>query len=151
MKMNFTKREYHALLEMIYLADWMLHAHEPNRKEDVYHALEQKILSVAKEFGCEDLVEHSERLNEYFPTKTLEESDAIQGAIADYDDATFWDEIISRLAERDVSRRHTEEELARLTGEDRVVLYWKAEKPYADEFETNGLDRIRIEEAQPGH
>lgn len=149
MKMNFTKREYQVLLEMIYLADWMLHAHEPRKQEDAYHALEQKILGLARDFGCEDLVEHSERLNEYFPTETLEESDAIQGSIQEYDDATFWDGLITRLAERDVWRKHTEQELARMSGEQRVALYCAAEKPYADEFETNGLDRIRIEQAQP--
>ena len=27
MKINFTKREYAALLDVIYLTDWMLHSH----------------------------------------------------------------------------------------------------------------------------
>ena len=146
MKINFTKREYQVLLEMIYLADWMLHAHERGgRKKDPYHALEQKLLSLASEFGCEDLVEHSERLNEYFPTEAFVEADTIQGYIEDYDDATFWDELISRLAERDVSRKHTQEELSGMTGEDRVMTYWRAEMSYAEEFDTNGLERIKIE------
>ncbi|NLB65870.1 MAG: hypothetical protein GX803_05315 [Lentisphaerae bacterium] len=145
MKINFTKREYRLLLEMMYLADWMLHAHEPGSKKDPYHALEQKILSLAREFGCEDLVEHSAHLNEYCPTQAFEEADTIRGCIEDYDDATFWDELISRLAERDVFRKHTAEELARMTGEDRIALSWRAEESYADEFKTNGLERIKIE------
>ncbi len=145
MKINFTKREYRTLLEMLYLADWMLHAHVAGHTEDAYHTLEQKIMSFASEFGCEDLVEHSKSFNEYFPTRTFEEAGAIRGYINDYNDATFWDELISRLAERDIFRKHTDEELNRMTGEDRGTLFWQSEKHYADEFSINGLDRIKIE------
>lgn len=145
MKINFTKREYKVLLEMLYLADWMLHAHEVGPKQDAYHDLEQKILGLAGEFGCEDLVEYSEKLNVYFPSKEVEDSDTVQNCIEEYDEETFWDELVSRLAERDVLRKHTKEELSRMTGDDRIMLFWKAEEFYNDEFEVNGLKRVKIE------
>ena len=144
MKIHFTKREYRVLLDMIYLADWMLHAHESERRQDEYHTLEQKILSLAKEFGCEDLVEHSESCDQYFPTRQQEESKAVQNAVENYNAHTLWDELISRLAERDVLKKFGEDALNRMTGDERANLFWEAEKPYVDEFEINGLDRLRV-------
>ncbi|NLB54671.1 MAG: hypothetical protein GX811_02700 [Lentisphaerae bacterium] len=144
MKINFTKREYKVLLEMMYLADWMIHAHEPDRRKDSYRELEQKILSLASEFGYDDLVEYHEDFNEYFHTREFED-DTIRDRIEDYDDATFWDELAYKLAERDVYRKHTEEELARMTREDRALLFFEKERSYTDEFITNGLERIKIE------
>ncbi len=33
MKLNFSKKEYAALLEMLYMADWVLHAHSEEKGE----------------------------------------------------------------------------------------------------------------------
>ncbi len=145
MKINFTKREYRILLEIIFLADWMLHAHKADRTKDSYRDLEQKIMSSAGEFGCEDWVEYVEELDEYVLTTAFDEADTLRGCIEDYDEATFWNELISKLAARDILRRHSEEELAQMTGKERVTLYGKVEDSYADEFEINGLNRIKIE------
>ncbi len=145
MKINFTKREYKVLLEMIYLADWMRHAHEAGLKQDAYRVLAQKILSLAGEFGCEDLVEHCEDPNEYMPSQELEDADTVRDCIEEYDDATFWEELITRLARRDVLRKHTKEELLRMTEKERAMLILQVEESYADEFELNGLGRIKIE------
>ncbi len=149
MKVNFTKREYAALLDMIYLADWMLHAHvEEEEIHDDYSALEQNILSHAREFGCENKIVYDAKLEQYFPTLAYEESEQIHGVIDNYNDETFWDELIERLAERDVLRKFGQEKLRSMSGEERMHLFWEAEKPYADEFEMNGLDRLKIEETQ---
>lgn len=47
MKINFTKREYQALVEMLLLADWVMHAHEvdPNPATKPYKDLRKKVLS----------------------------------------------------------------------------------------------------------
>ena len=49
MKINLTNKEYVTLLEVLHMADWVLHAHyappSPNRS-----TIEQKTLALAKEF-----------------------------------------------------------------------------------------------------
>ena len=148
MNINFTNREYEALLDMIYLADWMLHAHDTEKSDDIYQALEQKILGYAKDFGCGDKIVFDPKLQQHFPTRAYEESEEIQGVIDDYDNETFWDELSDRLATRDLVRQHGAERLDSMTPKDRIHAFCEAESLYADEFETNGLDRVEIRKAQ---
>ena len=70
MKINFTKAEYRTLIEMMYLAEWMLTAHDTRKDPDKrkYAELGQKIYSVSKEMGCEAEIKLSKELNGYFPT-----------------------------------------------------------------------------------
>jgi hypothetical protein len=149
MKINFTKKEFEALLAMIYLGDWMIHSHVEGNINDDYDALEQKILSYAKEYGLEDMIMFDEKLRQYFPTREYEESEGIQGVIDDYNNANFWDELINRLAARDLIKRFGSERLKAMKGKDRIELFWEAEKPYEDEFQANGIERLKIETAQP--
>jgi len=59
MKINFTKSEYQILLDVIYMADWILHAHDTEDRSNTkeYSDLFQKLMSYAKDMGCEDLVD----------------------------------------------------------------------------------------------
>ena len=34
MKINITKKEYQTLLDMLYLSDWVLHAHSEEKSEE---------------------------------------------------------------------------------------------------------------------
>ena len=58
MKINLTKSEYRTLLDVIYMADWILHAHDTEDKSDSgeYYNLFQKLMSHAKDMDCEDYV-----------------------------------------------------------------------------------------------
>ncbi len=68
MKINITKKEYQLFLDMVYLSDWVLHAHSEERTEakKPYKELEQKILSFANEFGMEEVVERKDKSGGHF-------------------------------------------------------------------------------------
>ena len=59
MKMNFTKKDYLSLLEILQIADWVLHAQRTDEPEDrkKYREFEQRIFSLAKDYGCDHLVQ----------------------------------------------------------------------------------------------
>jgi hypothetical protein len=103
MKINFTKNEYRLLLDIAYLGQWMLQAYESDlsSEDDEYEMLVQKIYSFGKEMGFGDLVESSKKLNKFYPTRLYEDESGIHDKIDQYNDDTFWDELINRLAERD--------------------------------------------------
>ena len=144
MKINFTNKEFEALFDMVSIADWILHAHQNTDVDDQYSALEQKILSHAKDFGMGDIVEYDKELQRYFSTRDYEESDQFQGVIDDYDDQTFWDELINRLVDRDLIQRFGEEGVLALSTEDRIRLRAELEAAYGQEFEVNGLKSLKI-------
>src|SRR5258705_12165053 len=116
MKILFTKSEYRTLLDMIYMAEWMLTAfdEQTDPAKAKYEHLAQKIYSHAKEMGWESLVEGSPADNAYFITRKYEES-GVHDLIDDYDSETFWDQLIERLTERDVATRAGSNDQKRLS------------------------------------
>lgn len=147
MKINFTKKEYKFLLDILYIADWVLNAHkvEEDPRTEAYKILEQKIFSYAKDTGFENLIEYAPDHKEYFPTKEYEETGPAMEFIEEFENDTFWDQLINRLAERDLIRQVGGiENLSNLSFENRIEKTFPLEEKYATEFETNGLDNLKI-------
>lgn len=75
MKIHFTKQEYRQLLEMVFMADWVVTAHETSLKTaSPYESLRKKMYANAREFGLESLIVCDAADNEYYETAQFEES-----------------------------------------------------------------------------
>lgn len=147
MKIEFTPKEYECLLDVLYIADWVMNAHkvEDDPRTEAYRKLEQKIFSYAKDMGFENLVEYAPEHKRYFPTSELEETGPAREFIEEFENDTFWEELTSRLAERDSARKvGGVENLSKLSFEDRVKIIVPLEEMYASEFEKRGLEGLSI-------
>lgn len=144
MKINLTKDEYRLLLDLVYLGDWMISAHTDNPEEDPqaqkYGPLVQKIFSYANESGLSELVEKSED-GKYDATRLFDES-GVMDVIYEYDEESFWTELIDRLAERDVRAAQPDGHLPAL--KEYLELAGPIEERYAQEFESHGLQRLKL-------
>ena len=150
MKIELTDEEFRDLITMIYLSEWVLHAHDVEVNPDTvqYTHLEQKLFKLALKHGMNDWVEYDEQHHFYYPAKALAEGEARQH-LEKYDNHTFWDELASRLATRDFARRYGNlEEAWELPVDRRVKELFEIEYQYNEEFSTHGLARIRI--GRPG-
>ena len=154
MKLQLTPKEYRRILQMLYLADRLLNS----RREDEPTGLRLKceevlqvFLGSATQFGCADLVEETETVGLNF-SEAMPDEPGVKEAAQDYDEDTFWQELVARLAERDYERLHgrpafpdpdgppetdgeqeaREEELSRLEDE-----YWR-------EFEAEGVKNLVV-------
>lgn len=150
MKINFTKKEYRILLDVIYMADWILHAHDTEPRSDTkeYSDLFQKLMSYAKDMDCEDLVDFDAHKENYAESFIFEEESAAMEYIEEFEDDTFWDELISRLANRDAL---TELKVNNIDDVDQEALFTaisNAEEKWSKEFETHGLGRIQAKKTQ---
>ena len=146
MNVSLTEREYRLLLDLVLAADWVIHGHrtdEPAEAEP-YRMVLQKLLSLAPEFGLGDLVEIDERHNQYRPTRKLEKETGAWALLDEYDDRVFWEELIVRLAERDVASMPGKADVASMSGEDYERLVAPLEEKYAGEFHANGIDRLTL-------
>jgi hypothetical protein len=146
MNVSITKREYRLLLDLLLTADWVIHGHrreEPAAAEP-YRMLIQKLLSHAGEFGAEDLVEIDEERNEYRPTERFERETVAWKLLDEYDDLVFWEELIVRLAERDISSMPGKRDIEAMSGEEYDRLAQPLEEKYAGEFFEHGLDRLTL-------
>jgi hypothetical protein len=146
MKINFTKKQYEDLMKLVYLGAWMINSHRTDNIEERYEELEQYILSFSEEFGTEKYVEFDEDLRRFFTTREFEEDTEIEQYKEEYDDNTFWDELIYRLARRDLIKTYGEAAVFTMTTDELL----DKEQPFIDryemEFERYGIDNLEIKE-----
>lgn len=95
MQIELTEKEFRRLLDMVYIGNWVLNScREDDRFED-YDNLEEKLFALCPEHGMRALVQkwrgHS------YPSRAYEEG-GIHEAIADYEDAVFYDILAEELA-----------------------------------------------------
>lgn len=142
MKINFTKKQFRNLLDLIYAGNWLINANkDKDEDEEEYKDLIQYIYSFANKMDCEDLIEYDKEFKQYFETRELEDG-PVREFIDEYDDDVFWLELSSRLAERD-TRKNMSEDQAPSHGEF-ISRVWAREEEYNDEFMDNGLDNVRV-------
>jgi len=143
MEIKFTKGQYEDLIKIVYLGTWMVNAFRTDDRIEKFEELEQHILSYFKEFGLQECIIHDNSLKKFFVTKSLEEGELDQ-YIDEYNNENFWDELIYRLARRDLIRKYGEDKLTKMDWEERL----KKESPFIDkyeeEFEEYGIERIEI-------
>jgi len=150
MKINFTTAEYRLLLDLIYMADWILHAHDSEDRSDTqkYSDLFQKLMSHAKEMGCGNWVNFDPRLKTYSESFAFETESSALNYIEEFEDNTFWDELISRLAHQDAMTELKPSNSSDIDTEELFAAISKAEDKWSQEFEAFGLDRICINKTQ---
>jgi hypothetical protein len=151
MKIAFTQKEYARLLEMSYIAMWVAGSHDENSSAARRYAeLEQKLLTLATPLGCADYIDGTpEDGQPLFPSRKLEEDSPASKAIDAFEDASFWDELASRLAERDYARELLKTPLpSDLSNDARhehlVKRVGELEEKYWAEFEKGGLDNFLV-------
>ena len=146
MNVSLTEREYRLLLDMLLAADWVVHGHrqeEPPEAEP-YRMVVQKFLSLAADFGHGDLVEIDAENNQYRPTAKLERETGAWRLLDEYDDLLFWEELVARLAERDVGQMPGKGDVSSMSHEEYDRLSRPLEEKYAGEFFEHGLDRLTL-------
>ncbi len=142
MKINFTKKQYEDLVKLVYLGTWMVNAHRTDDIVEKYEDLEQYLLSFYKDFDMEKYIEFDKKLNKFFPTGEFEEDTDVEQYIDEYNNDIFWEELIDRLARRDFIRAYGEENLLKMTWEERFEKEQPFIDKYAEEFEKYGIERL---------
>ena len=145
-QIELTKNEYRLLLDYVFMADWVINSHHVSGRDDVedHDMLLQKLYSFAKDIGCGELVHANRETNEYSPTRLYEESTRAFGLIEEYDDDTFWDTLISRLAERDIYENVEDDRRDAMSIDEYSERCVPVEEAYFKEFHRHALDRLRI-------
>ena len=134
MNIELSEKEFRRLLDMVYIGNWVLNSCRDDDRFEDYDNLEEKLFALCPEHGMRSLVQrwrgHS------YPSRAFEEG-GIHEAIADYEDAIFYDILAEELARRDMDNEgvdpHDAEEL-----NSRLDDYYR-------EFEKNGLENFRID------
>lgn len=135
MDIELTKNEFRHLLDLVYIGNWVLNSIRGYDRFENYDLLQEKFFALAAKNGLPELVQTY--MGHIFPSQAYEEG-GIHEAIADYEDAVFFDILAEELARRDMTEEH-------LSPDDLSELTARMDS-YMSEFELHGVENISIEE-----
>ena len=146
MKINFTKKEYQTLVEMLLVADWVITGHEEEEREATkpHKDLRKKVLSYHKEMGMAKAFEYSPEHDEYFETAAYEMSGPHMRFIDEYDEQVFWVALAIKLVHRDMAVEETLSVKEPLGEKELTKKLVELIARYEEEFAENGLANIRL-------
>ena len=122
MNIELTDKEFRRLLDLVYIGNWILNStREKDRFED-YDILQEKLFALCARNGMSALI--SRWQGHIFPSQAYENG-GIHEAIADYEDAVFFDILDGEPADLTELNARMDE--------------------YMDEFEKSGVENLVIE------
>ncbi|MDR0916247.1 MAG: hypothetical protein LBN02_03560 [Oscillospiraceae bacterium] len=135
MNIDISEKQFRRLIDLVYIGNWVLNSTREFHDRIVeYDEVERHLLGYCRAAGMTALVENTPFGLQ--PSRAFEDG-GIQEAIADYEDAVFFDILAEDLARRDM-------EIEGVTADDARELDRRREE-YLDEFELNGLNNIVVE------
>lgn len=145
MKVMFTSKEYARLLELAHLGMQVAagRAGEEGVALARYADLQQKLFELATPLGCADLVTVGSD-GRLMGSEKLRGDERLQKVLATYDNDTFWHELVTRLADRDLAAEQAKQSLSGKGGPpiDTEARVARIEDIYWDEFEKNDLANV---------
>lgn len=146
-KIELTKKQFFTLLKIVYIGNWLANAHRTTDRIKEYDEITDYIFSHAKQFGFAEYVDEEEAAEgKYYSTRQFEEETEVGFLHEEYNNDTFWEELIERLAVRDTVRNYGEESLAAMDDRERISKIWDAREKYEKIFSEAGLDAVEVEE-----
>ena len=152
MKINFTKKEYQTLVEMLLVADWIIRGHETEPREETkrYNDLRKKILAFHKEMGMAHEFRYEPKYDDYFETSEYERESDQMRFIDEYDEQSFWSMLSSKLAHRELASKAVIQPELQTDREKRTTELFALIDRYEEELSEHGLDNVRLVPRETG-
>jgi hypothetical protein len=143
MKIECTQEEFETLLDMIYAGSVLINSTKSDEERiKKYFDMEQYFFKEAVERGLTEFIAFDETYQEYMPTRVYEDGE-VNTYIDTYDDRVFWEELVLRLARRDVLNEVGDVN-PDMTKAEVNTKQLALEEMYEDEFFYHGLSRLKI-------
>ena len=145
MQIELTENEFRRLLDLVYIGNWILNSTRGDDRFEDYDLLQEKLFALSSGAGMPSLVQRWH--GHIFPSKAYEEG-GIHEAIADYEDAVFFDILAEELARRDmnyapISSQNYEELMARMDEYmDEIHEYVKTHGQFYQDSYDEYIERI---------
>lgn len=142
MKLELTKEEFERLLQVVYAGNWLINGLREDPLDDFLN-VEQKVFELSREMnGGTELVKWDKKYQQYLPSAKLESM--MEELIDDYDENLFWNELIQRMAARDILAEKGEDAVEAMDETEENELLHKYSEPYSNAFETHGIRDLKL-------
>ncbi len=150
--LKITQHEYRVLLEMVNLATYVAQYHNRSGRDDwlqAFDALSDKVLGCAEGMGCGDLVEPDPESGVLMPVEDYEVESFYKECLDDLIEQCFWEDLVSRLTDRDLARSCPPGQWDSLSEAERARRRKERDDQYWDEFEARGIASIEVINREP--
>ncbi len=134
MNIELSNKEFRRLLDLVYIGDWILNSARGEDRFEDYDVLLEKIFSRCNDVGMKSLIQNWQ--GHIMPSQAYQ-TGGIHEAIADYEDAVFFDILAEELARRDMEGEG-------IDMGDESELAGRMEE-YYQEFEEHGIDNLTVD------
>ena len=147
MNIEISAKEYRDLLDILHIADVVMSGHrkEEDKRVEGHRVLIQKFYALAQGAGLDLLIGYRESAKKYVPTGNFEHSSLAHAMIDEFGDHLFWDQLISRLTERDAAQIADGPGGPSATG-NRQLVEGPIRQRYIQEFTKNGVANLAVVE-----
>ena len=145
MPLRLSHGSYATLVEMVSLATEMAALHPSDTGQAGYarfEGIENKVLEAAKSTGLAGIVEFDMERGKNRVTEKFQENAFFQECFHEVRNAVFWEELMIRLAERDLIQEIGPAAHEALDEEERRQKAVPLEKRYWEKFQKDGTDLI---------
>jgi hypothetical protein len=149
MNIEISTKEYRDLLDILHIADVIMSGHRREEEERTarHRALIQKLYAYAQGAGPDGLITYNENVKKFIPTREFEQVSMAHAVIDEFGDHLFWDQLISRLTERDAGQiAGGTERLRAMTDSERQHVEGHIRQRYVEEFAQNGVANLAVVE-----
>lgn len=145
MKITLNKEQFEILMRLVFLGNWVINGERSEGRFEDYDNVENAVFSQADKFGLAELVEHDEASSTWNASRHFEDDtlDLLDDCIED----VFWEELVRRLAWRDVLLTYGDEAVEGMTEEAKIRLESPHIEKYREEIEKNGLMNLFVNRA----
>ena len=143
MKIEFTQKQYEALLKIVYLGSWMASSTKEEPAKE-YDKIEQYVLSFAKDFKMEKFVGFDKKLKSYYPSEEFEDATDVIEQIDAYDEYKVWETLVLSLSHRDIVKKYGEKKVEQMSEEEVLEKEYPLIQKYEEEFREHGFDNLYV-------
>jgi len=134
MTIDLNELEFRRLLDMVYIGNWILNSTRDADRFTDYDNVESRLFDYCPTYGMQSLTEY---VNGVARPSAAFENGGIHEAIADYEDAVFFEILAEELARRDM-------DFEPISQENMSELTTRIDE-YIEEFEQNGIENISLD------
>lgn len=137
-QLELTDKQYKKLVEAVYLGTWMVNSTKMELDEE-FEEVRDLVLSKHKEAGLEDLITHQEQLGVH-DLNVDYESQLLETYVEEYDEFSFWDKLVEKLANKEMVERFgpTEGKMTDEMMEKRIEI----EEQIGEKLEETGITEL---------
>jgi hypothetical protein len=145
MQIEFSREEFRTLMDMAYIADWVVNSRSvPEEKQAGFADLRTKIFSFAEAAGFGELVDADSATGSCFESRLFEEQLEEKGYLEEYEEDVFWYELASRLALKYLLDEMGEDALRSLSNQEQFMRRSDMQDQIEEVFHRDGLRPLTL-------